>query len=135
MDDFKEMAFSPKNWMFVTILPNNSVKVFQVVQGRDRASCLNPIRKALKDAGESVPMTASAEDLITLIGKKFSKQTGIYNNAVVGDWMVDYRDLFKKVDNTKEALRVIAETLKMPVDSTWNTQTFGKKVVEALKKK
>ncbi|MDE6370520.1 MAG: hypothetical protein K2K92_03410, partial [Duncaniella sp.] len=106
--------------------------------GADRARCLNHLRKALKEAGEKVPMTATAEDLISLLARKFSKPNGVTNTAIVGSWLIDSynntTDLFESVENTKAALRTIAESLKMPVDSGWNTQTFGKRIVECLKK-
>ena len=139
MEDFKDISFSPKNWMYVVIYPNNSVNVFEVVQGAGRARCLNALRKALKEAGEKVPMTATAEDLICLLAKKFSKPNGVTNTAIVGDWLIDSYgksscDLFEKVSNTKAALCKIAESIKMPIDSKWNTQTLGRHVVDCLKK-
>ena len=139
MESFKEIIFVPTKWMFVVIFPNNSVKVFSVVQGPERARCLNPLRKALKEAGEKVPMKATAEDLISLLANKFSKPNGTTKTAIVGDWLIDSygnsTDLFEKVDNSKDTLRTIAESVKMPIDSNWNTQTLGRHVVEFLKNK
>ena len=73
------------------------------------------------------------------MGNDILKRMGTDDSIKVGEYVVTkrengsietYRDFGK--GKVKEALRIVAEENGMEVDPAWNTQTFGRKLIEFL---
>ncbi len=74
------------------------------------------------------------------LGAKLIKEYGDGNNAEIGEYTVVKRDsgtieTYRTYDNTKGALREIAEAQGFEFDSAWNTRQFGSKLVDFINSK
>ncbi|MBO7054233.1 MAG: hypothetical protein J6W37_02475 [Bacteroidales bacterium] len=72
-------------------------------------------------------------------GKKLCTEFGDGKSAEIGEYYINVKDdggikTFKIYDNTKGALREIAEGIGFQYDQEWTTRQFGNKLIDALKK-
>lgn len=72
-------------------------------------------------------------------GANLIKAFGEGNMAEIGEYTIVKRDsgsieTYRTFDNTKEALREIAESINFQYDPDWTTRQFGNKLVDELNK-
>ena len=72
-------------------------------------------------------------------GKKLCTEFGDGKSAEIGEYYINVKDdggikTFKIYDNTKGALREIAEGLGFQYDQEWTTRQFGNKLIDELNK-
>lgn len=70
-------------------------------------------------------------------GAKLIKEFGDNDTAEIGEYTIAQRDdgsieVFRVYDNTKEALREIAETTGFAVEDNWTTRQLGSKLVDFI---
>lgn len=72
-------------------------------------------------------------------GKKLCTEFGDGKHAEIGEYYINVKEdgaikTFKLYDNTKGALREIAEQIGFSFDPDWNTRQFGNKLIDFINK-
>ena len=72
-------------------------------------------------------------------GKKLCTEFGDGSSAEIGEYYINVKEdggikTFKLYDNTKGALREIAEQIGFEYDPDWTTRQFGNKLIDSLNK-
>ncbi len=95
------------------------------------------VKGALREASESVGFSYDSGWTTRQFGNKLIKAYGSNNMANVGDYVV--RELatgsiecYRTYDNTKGALREIADKIGFTYDPEWTTRQFGSKLIDKL---
>ena len=110
------------------VMENNSVVVYRVYDNT---------KGALREVAEQENFEYDANWTTRQFGAKVCKQFGDGKQASVGCYNIRVQDsgsieVWRTYDNTKAALREVAEKVGFEVDPKWTTQQFGSKLVDFL---
>lgn len=112
----------------IGVKENNSIEVYRIYDNT---------KGALREVAEQEGFEYDSNWNTRQFGAKLCKQFGDGQQATVGCYTVYIRgtetvEVYRTYDNTKGALREIAEKLGFEVDPKWNTQQFGRKLVDFI---
>ena len=114
----------------IGVKENNSIEVYRVYDNT---------KGALREVAEHENFEYDPNWNTRQFGDKLCKQFGDGKEATVGCYNIYLRDsgtveVYRTYDNTKGALREIAEKVGFEVDPKWNTQQLGSKLVDFINK-
>ena len=114
----------------IGVKENNSIEVYRVYDNT---------KGALREMAEHENFEYDPNWNTRQFGDKLCKQFGDGKEATVGCYNIYLRDsgtveVYRTYDNTKGALREIAEKVGFEVDPKWNTQQLGSKLVDFINK-
>lgn len=113
----------------ITVKGNGSIEVFRVYDN---------VRGSLREAAETAGFPYSKDWNTRYFGmaliKAYGQGTG---QATIGEYTITKRpsgtiETYRVYDNTKGALREIAEKVGFDYDHTWTTRQFGNKLVDFI---
>jgi hypothetical protein len=112
----------------IGVKENNSIEVYRIYDNT---------KEALREIAKQENYEYDPNWNTRQFGAKLCKQFGDGQQATVGCYTVYIRstetvEVYRTYDNTKGALREIAEKLGFEVDPKWNTQQFGSKLVDFI---
>ena len=115
----------------VAVYDNNSVDVYHRY---DNA------KGALREIADEYGFEYDKDWTTRQFGKKLIDAVGNGNPAIADDTYCVYVDASGSIicgnkyeGSTKEGLRTVAKKYKIAYEVSWNTQQFGRKVIEALR--
>lgn len=93
------------------------------------------VKGSLREIAESKGFAYDTNWTTRQFGTKLIKELGEGNMAEVGEYTIVRSDsgsieTYRHYGNTKGALREIAESINFKYEPTWNTQTFGSKLID-----
>ena len=114
----------------IGVKENNSIEVYRVYDNT---------KGALREMAEHENFEYDPNWNTRQFGDKLCKQFGDGKEATVGCYNIYLRDsgtveVYRTYDNTKGALREIAEKVGFEVDPKWNSQQLGSKLVDFINK-
>jgi hypothetical protein len=124
----------------IVIYEDNSVAVFE--RFRNTKQGLREIVEAIgsEKINKNVVKSSSPYWTVSDFGLKLLEALDDKNITTDGQYYLSHPMFFGTViagkkynGSTKEGLRKIAEKYKIPYENSWNTQQFGRKIVEYLK--
>ena len=115
----------------VTVEDSGSIKVCKIFDN---------VKGSLRECAQTAAFKYDPDWTTRQFGNKLIKEYGDGNMAEIGEYMVVKRDsgsieTYRNYDNTKGALREIAESIGFEFDPNWNTRQFGSKLVDFINKK
>lgn len=95
------------------------------------------VKASLREAAEVKGFEYDTEWNTRQFGKKLCKEYGDGTSATIGDYVIRVKEdggieTYRTYENTKGALREIAEKVGFAYDTEWNTRQFGNKLIDAL---
>ena len=93
------------------------------------------VKGSLREIAETKGFVYDPNWTTRQLGAKLIKEFGEGNKAEVGEYTVVCRDsgsieTYRYYDNTKGALREIAENIGFVYDQNWTTRQFGSKLID-----
>lgn len=127
--DIKKGAISGE--YLIEIHENNSVAVFRVYENT---------KGALREVAEEKNFEFDPNWNTRQFGAKICKEFGDGKQAIVGCYNIRVQDngsieVYRTYDNTKGALREVAEKIGFEYDPNWTTQQLGSKLVDFINNK
>lgn len=115
----------------IEIHENNSVAVFRVYENT---------KGALREVAEEKNFEFDPNWNTRQFGAKICKEFGDGKQATVGCYNILVRDngsieVYRTYENTKGALREVAEKIGFEYDPNWTTQQLGSKLVDFINNK
>ena len=112
----------------VTVEDSGSIRVCKIYDN---------VKDSLREIAKSKGFDFDPNWTTRQFGSKICKEFGDGNIATVGEYTVVKCDsgsieTYRVYDNTKGALREIADQIGFDYDENWNTRTFGSKIVDAI---
>lgn len=97
------------------------------------------VKASLREAAETKGFAYDANWTTRQFGKNLCKEFGDGVSATVGNYVIRVKEdggieTYRTYDNTKAALREIAEKIGFAYEADWTTRQFGSKLVDALNK-
>ena len=95
------------------------------------------VKASLREAAAVKGFEYDTEWNTRQFGKKLCKEYGDGTSATIGDYVIRVQEdggieTYRTYENTKGALREIAEKVGFAYDTEWNTRQFGNKLIDAL---
>lgn len=95
------------------------------------------VKGALRECAEAQGFEYDTDWTTRQFGSKLIKEFGDGNVAEIGEYTITKRDsgtieTYRTYDNTKGALREIAEANGFEYDTNWTTRQFGSKLVDFI---
>lgn len=95
------------------------------------------VKGSLRECAESKGFEFDPEWTTRQFGSKLIKEFGDGSTAEIGEYTVVKREngtieTYRTYDNTKGALREIAEATGFEFDPAWTTRQFGSKLVDSI---
>lgn len=95
------------------------------------------VKASLREAAAVKGFEYDTEWNTRQFGKKLCKEYGDGTSATIGDYVIRVKEdggieTYRTYENTKGALREIAEKVGFAYDTEWNTRQFGNKLIDAL---
>ena len=95
------------------------------------------VKASLREAAAVKGFEYDTEWNTRQFGKKLCKEYGDGTSATIGDYVIRVKEdggieTYRTYENTKGALREIAEKVGFTYDTEWNTRQFGNKLIDAL---
>lgn len=108
----------------VSVEDNGSIRVCKIYDN---------VKNSLRECAETRDFKYNPEWTTRQFGAKLIKEFGSDNMAEIGEYTIVQRDngsieTFRIYDNTKGALREIAEKIGLEYDPEWTTRQFGAKL-------
>lgn len=99
----------------------------------------NNVKGSLRECSETVGFEYDPKWNTQQFGSKLIKEYGDGKIAEIGEYTLTKRDSgsiesYRVYDNTKGALREIAESIGFEFDPNWTTRQFGSKLVDEINK-
>ena len=97
------------------------------------------VKGSLRECAQTVGFEYDPNWTTQQFGSKLIKEYGDGKIAEIGEYTITKRDSgsiesYRVYDNTKGALREIAETIGFEFDPNWTTRQFGSKLVDEINK-
>lgn len=97
------------------------------------------VKGSLRECAQTVGFEYNPNWTTQQFGSKLIKEYGDGKIAEIGEYTITKRESgsiesYRVYDNTKGALREIAETIGFEFDPSWTTRQFGGKLVDFLNK-
>ena len=95
------------------------------------------VKASLREAAEVKGFEYDTKWNTRQFGKKLCQEYGNGTSATIGDYVILVKEdggieTYRTYENTKGALREIAEKVGFAYDTEWNTRQFGNKLIDAL---
>lgn len=95
------------------------------------------VKGSLRECAEAKGLEFDPNWTTRQFGAKLIKGFGDNNTAEIGEYTIAQRDngaieVFRVYDNTKEALREIAEATGFAIEENWTTRQLGSKLVDFI---
>ena len=95
------------------------------------------VKASLREAAKVKGFEYDTEWNTRQFGTKLCKEYGDGTSATIGDYVIRVKEdggieTYRTYENTKGALREIAEKVGFAYDTEWNTRQFGNKLIDAL---
>lgn len=112
----------------VTVEDSGSIRVLKIYDN---------VKSSLRECAEAKNFEYDTAWNTRQFGSKLIKEFGEGNEATIGEYTIVKRDsgsieTYRTYDNTKGALREIAENISFTFDPEWNTRQFGSKLVDFI---
>ena len=112
----------------VTVEDSGTVRVCKIYDN---------VKSSLRECAEAKSFTYDPGWTTRQFGAKLIKEFGEGNQAEIGEYTIVKRDsgsieTYRTYDNTKGALREIAESISFTFDPEWTTRQFGSKLVDFI---
>lgn len=112
----------------VTVEDSGSIRVCKIYDN---------VKGSLRECAESNGFKYDPEWTTRQFGAKLIKEFGSNKMAEIGEYTIVQRDngsieSFRIYDNTKGALREIAEIVGLEYDPKWTTRQFGAKLIKYI---
>lgn len=97
------------------------------------------VKGSLRECAQTVGFEYDPNWTTQQFGSKLIKEYGDGKIAEIGEYTITKRDSgsiesYRVYDNTKGALREIAESIGFEFDPNWTTRQFGSKLVDEINK-
>ena len=97
------------------------------------------VKGSLRECAQTVGFDYEPNWTTQQFGSKLIKEYGDGKIAEIGEYTITKRDSgsiesYRVYDNTKGALREIAESIGFEFDPNWTTRQFGSKLVDEINK-
>lgn len=97
------------------------------------------VKASLREAAELKGFEYDSNWNTRQFGSKLCKEFGDGKSAEIGNYFITVKadggiETYRTYDNTKEALRTIAENIGFIEDPNWNTRQFGSKLIDEINK-
>ena len=114
----------------VTVEDNGTVRVCKIFDN---------VKGSLRECAEAKNFEYDPEWTTRQFGSKLVKEFGDGKIAEIGEYTITKRDSgsiesYRVYDNTKGALREIAESIGFEYDPNWTTRQLGNKLVDEINK-
>lgn len=112
----------------ITVEDSGSVRVCKIHDN---------VKGALRECAEAKGFAYDTDWTTRQFGSKLIKEFGEGNTAEIGEYTITKLgsgsiETYRVYDNTKGALREIAETNNFEFDPSWTTRQFGSKLVDFI---
>ena len=112
----------------ITVEDSGSVRVLKIYDN---------VKGSLRECAEAKNFEYDPNWTTRQFGSKLIKEFGEGSEATIGEYTIEKRDsgsieTYRTYDNTKGALREIAEEAKFEYDPDWTTRQFGSKLVDFI---
>lgn len=112
----------------ITVEDSGSIRVCKIYDN---------VKSSLRECAEAKGFEYDPDWTTRQFGSKLIKEFGDDDKATIGEYTIVKRDsgsieTYRTYDNTKGALREIAEETKFKFDPEWNTRQFGSKLVDFI---
>ena len=114
----------------ITVEDNGTVRVCKIFDN---------VKGSLRECADAKNFEYDPEWTTRQFGSKLVKEFGDGKIAEIGEYTITKRDSgsiesYRVYDNTKGALREIAESIGFEYDPNWTTRQFGSKLVDEINK-
>lgn len=114
----------------ITVEDNGTVRVCKIFDN---------VKGSLRECAEAKNFEYNPEWTTRQFGSNLVKEFGDGKIAEIGEYTITKRDSgsiesYRVYDNTKGALREIAESIGFEYDPNWTTRQFGSKLVDEINK-
>lgn len=97
------------------------------------------VKASLREAAQGVGFEYDTTWTTRQFGSKLCNEFGDGKQVQMGNYFINMLDngsveTYRAYDNTKGALREIAEKIGFEVDQTWTTRQLGSKLIDAINK-
>lgn len=115
----------------VTVEDSGTVRVCKIYDN---------VKSSLRECAEAKGFPYESDWTTRQFGAKLIKEYGEGNNAEIGEYTIVKREngtieTYRTYENTKGALREIAEATGFEFDPAWTTRQFGSKLVDFVNDK
>lgn len=112
----------------VTVKESGSIEVYRIFDN---------VLASLRECAQEVGFTYDPKWTTRQFGSKLIKQYGEEDEAQIGSYFIHRLpsgsiETYRTFDNTKGALREIADSIGFAYDPDWNTRQFGSKIVDYI---
>lgn len=112
----------------VTVEDSGSIRVLKIYDN---------VKGSLRECAEAKGFAYDPNWTTRQFGSKIIKEFGEGNEATIGEYTIVKRDsgsieTYRTYENTKGALREIAENINFTFDPDWTTRQFGSKLVDFI---
>lgn len=112
----------------VTVEDSGSIRVCKIYDN---------VKGSLRECAEAKNFEYDTDWTTRQFGSKLIKEFGEGNEATIGEYTIVKRDsgsieTYRTYENTKGALREIAENISFEFDPEWTTRQFGSKLVDFI---
>ncbi len=110
----------------ITVEDSGSIRVLKIYDN---------VKGSLRECAEAKGFAYDTDWTTRQFGSKLIKEFGEGNEATIGEYTIVKRDngsieTYRTYENTKGALREIAEATGFNFDPEWTTRQFGSKLVD-----
>lgn len=114
----------------IQVEDSGSVVVFRIYDN---------VKASLREIATTTGFEYNPDWNVRQFGKKICKEFGDGNSATIGGYVIQVREsgsieTYRHFENTKAALREIAEKIGFEYDPEWTTRQFGSNLVDELEK-
>lgn len=112
----------------VTVKESGSIEVFRIFDN---------VKASLRECAQEVGFAYDTNWTTRQFGNKLIKEYGEDDRAEIGGYFIHRLpsgtiESYRIFDNTKGALREIANSIGFAYDPNWNTRQFGNKIVDYI---
>lgn len=112
----------------ITVEDSGSIRVCKIYDN---------VKSSLRECAEAQGFAYDPDWTTRQFGSKLIKEFGDGNMAEIGEYVINQLasgtiETYRTYDNTKGALREIAETVGFEVDPKWTTRQLGSKLVDVI---
>lgn len=112
----------------ITVEDSGSIRVLKIYDN---------VKGSLRECADSKNFAYDPNWTTRQFGSKLIKEFGEGNEATIGEYTIVKRDsgsieTYRTYDNTKGALREVAEATGFAANPDWNTRQFGSKLVDFI---
>jgi len=97
------------------------------------------VKASLREAAQTMDFAFDVKWTTRQFGSKLCKEFGDGKSAQIGNYFITVLESgsiesYRSYDNTKGALREIAESIAFEIDPAWTTRQLGSKIIDEVNK-